>query len=144
MKSRYSFLFFAGALTLLSSLPAWAEEEVRAHLLIELNAAESQQDGCKLSFLALNGHPVGIAQAVFETVIFDAAGQVDRLTLLDFSDLPAARPRVRQFMIADMQCGDIGRILFNGASTCQSPRLGDDACEAGLMLESKTDIEVTG
>jgi len=144
MKSRSFSLFSAAALTVFSGPPALAEEEIGAHLLIELNAAESLESGCKLSFLALNGHPSDIAQAVFEAVIFDAAGQVDRLTLLDFADLPTARPRVRQFMIPNLQCSSIGQILFNGASTCQSTDLKPGACGNGLMLDSKTDIEVAG
>ncbi|HEY9038884.1 MAG TPA: hypothetical protein VIN05_08070 [Roseovarius sp.] len=144
MNFRSFSLFFATALAGFSGVTALAEEEIGAHLLIELNAVESQESGCKLSFLALNGHPADVSQAVFETVVFDAAGQVDRLTLLDFADLPAARPRVRQFMIQGMACGDIGQILFNGASTCEPADLGAAACEDGLMLESKVDIEVAG
>ncbi|MFX0547185.1 hypothetical protein ACEWPL_016745 [Roseovarius sp. S1116L3] len=144
MKFRSFSLFIATALAGFSGPPTLAQDKIGEHLLIELNAVESQESGCKLSFLALNGHPADLSQAVFETVVFDADGQVDRLTLLDFADLPAARPRVRQFMIKGMACGDIGQILFNGASTCGSADLGAAACEAGLMLESKVDIEVAG
>ena len=144
MKFRSFSLILAAALAGFSGVTALAEEEIGEHLLIELNAVESQESGCKLSFLALNGHPADISKAVFETVVFDAAGQVDRLTLLDFAELPAARPRVRQFMIQGMACGDVGQILFNGASTCESADLGPDTCTAALMLESKVHIEVAG
>ncbi|MFD0857409.1 hypothetical protein [Roseovarius aquimarinus] len=130
--------------TMIAAAPAQAEEEIGAHLVIELNAAADQAEGCKLSFLALNGHATDIAGAVFETVLFDAEGQVDRLTLLDFADLPAARPRVRQFVISGMACDDIGQVLFNGASICEAGDLGAGACTEGLELTSRTGIEVTG
>lgn len=121
-----------------------AAQEGAAGLRVELNAAEAGERTCKLSFLIENGHPSDIGQAVFETVIFDAAGQVDRLTLFDFGALPAGRPRVRQFVIQDTTCDDIGQLLFNGADTCEAEGLGPQACTKGLTLESRAGIEVTG
>lgn len=128
----------------LAALPAPAQEEIGERLLIELNAVESHEDGCKLSFLVLNGYPADIDRAVFETVLFDAGGQVDRLTLFDFGALPANRPRVRQFVVPGVDCAGLGRVLFNGAQTCEGAGLDPRACETGLRLESRTDIEVTG
>ncbi|SEK38547.1 hypothetical protein SAMN05421666_1623 [Roseovarius nanhaiticus] len=129
----------------LGSLPAGAQEtDMGAHLMIELNAAESLAEGCKLSFLAFNGHPADIDDVTFEAVLFDAAGQVDQLTLLGFGALPAARPRVRQFVIPGMACDAIGQVLFNGTSVCASASLAPGACTNDLELSSKTDIEVTG
>lgn len=113
-------------------------------LSIELNAATPQDTGCKLSFLVQNTHSAGIASAVFETVIFDAAGQVNRLTLFDFGALPASRPRVRQFVIPGSTCDDISQILFNGAQTCDGSDLPDNACSANLTLATRTKTEVTG
>lgn len=121
-------------------LPAAAQDV--ANLSIELNAAQQQEQGCKLSFVLTNGHPDDISKAVFETVIFDAQGQVSRLTLFDFGTLPAGRPRVRQFVVPGTACEAIGRVLFNGADTCESTVSG--ACTKGLTLSSRTDIEVTG
>jgi hypothetical protein len=121
-----------------------AQEEIGAQLMIELNAAVTQGDACKLSFLVLNGHPADISGAVFETVLFDAAGQVERLTLFDFGALPSARPRVRQFVVPDIACEDLGQILFNGADTCAGDGIDARACETDLRLESRTGIKVTG
>lgn len=112
------------------------------HLSIELNAAQQQEQGCKLSFVVTNAHPEDIAKAVFETVIFDAQGQVSRLTLFDFGALPSARPRVRQFVMPGTACEGIGQVLFNGADTCEGAT--DGACTTGLKLSTRTDIEVTG
>lgn len=120
------------------------EEPPQPHLGIELNAAQSQDSGCKLSFVVVNSHDAEIAKTVFETVIFNADGQVDRLTLFDFGTLPAHRPRVRQFVLTDAPCDDIDQILFNGANTCESTSLDASACTDGIILNSRTDIEVTG
>ncbi|SLN55205.1 hypothetical protein ROJ8625_02758 [Roseivivax jejudonensis] len=124
--------------------PAAAQEDLGARLSIELNAAETDGESCKMSFVVLNGHDSDVAQAVFETVLFDADGQVDRLTLFDFGALPAGRPRVRQFVISGTPCDGLGRVLFNGADRCEAEALDPAACETDIRLESRTDIEVIG
>ncbi|SDY79928.1 hypothetical protein [Citreimonas salinaria] len=124
--------------------PALAQEELGARLSIELNAAETEGEACKMSFVVINGHDSDIAKAVFETVLFNAGGQVDRLTLFDFGALPAGRTRVRQFVIPATPCDGLGRVLFNGADTCEVEALAPGACEADLRLESRTSIDVVG
>ncbi|MFX0546162.1 hypothetical protein ACEWPL_011510 [Roseovarius sp. S1116L3] len=131
-------------IALLSALPAAAEEEVGAAVSIELNAAKTVEGACTLSFLVQSGHDAQIDQAIYETVLFDASGQVDRLTLFDLGSLPPGRPRVRQFSVAGVSCEGIGSILFNGAQTCSGAGLPEGACERGLILSSRTDIEVMG
>ena len=132
------------ALALVATSAAAQDGEPASGLLVELNAAETEEQSCKLSFLIVNDHPSDIDKAVFETVIFDASGQVERLTLFDFGALPAGRPRVRQFVISQTPCDDIGQLLFNGADTCEGDGLGPGACTLDLRLESRTGIEVTG
>jgi hypothetical protein len=125
-------------------LPASAQDDLGARLSIELNQTESRDAGCTLSFLVQNGHPADVTRAVFETVLFDAAGQVERLTLFDFGTLPAGRPRVRQFVVPDAKCEDLGRVLINGAETCEAEGLSADACTRDLRLDSRVGIEVIG
>ena len=110
---------------------------------IELSTAEETGEACKLSFVVTNDHDADIAQAVFETVLFDAAGQVSRLTLLDFQDLPAGRLRVRQFQFPQ-SCADISRVLINGAQTCTAAGLDEGGCAQGLTLSSRTKMELLG
>ena len=120
---------------------AFAQDDA-GHLSIELNAAQSVEQGCKLSFVISNSHLDTIGKAVFETVIFDANGQVSRLTLFDFGALPSGRPRVRQFVVPGASCDGIGQVLFNGAATCDG--LADQGCVKGLSVSSRTKIEVSG
>lgn len=120
-----------------------AETDVPAGLSVELNAQADAEGGCLLTFVVSNTHPQPIDAAVFETVLFDAAGQVDRLTLFDFGTLPAGRPRVRQFQIGGMQCDNLGQVLINGASTCTVEGVASDACGT-LELNSRTGTELIG
>jgi hypothetical protein len=120
------------------------ENDVQNAVLIELNAVKSNDTSCTLSFLALNGHPGPIQKVVYETVLFDSAGQVDRLTLFDFGTLPPGRPRVRQFTVPGVACDGLSRILINGAHTCEAADLPATACEADLILDTRTQIEVIG
>ncbi|WP_324752149.1 hypothetical protein [Roseovarius sp. Pro17] len=132
------------SLALLAALPAMAENEIGEVVSIELNAAKTNDGACTLTFVVLNGHSAQIDHAVYETVLFDASGQVDRLTLFDMGALPAARQRVRQFSVSGVTCEALGSILFNGADTCTGEGLPEAACESGLMLSTRTDIEVKG
>ncbi|ANB33970.1 hypothetical protein A6024_07575 [Rhodovulum sulfidophilum] len=128
---------------LVSSLGA-AAQEAGPHLSIELNAVAPAETGCLISFLARNGYETGIDRAVFETVLIDDKGQVERLTLFDFGALPAGRPRMRQFSVPGLDCGDLGQILINGTTACEAEALDEEACAEGLGLSSRTDVELIG
>lgn len=126
------------------ALGAGASQAQDAGLMIELNALDPTDDGaCQMSFLIENAHPQDITQAVFQAVLFDASGRVDRLTLFDFGALPSGRPRVRQFVVPGLECTALSRVLFNGAETCAGADVAN--CEVGLTLRSRVDTtEVTG
>ncbi len=121
-----------------------AQEETGPRLSIELNATEQVDQSCRMSFLIRNGHEADVESAVFEAVLFDAEGRVDRLTLFDFGTLPAGRPRVRQFLLSNLDCGSLGQVLINGAETCEAGELGEAACTEGLELNSRADVELIG
>ncbi|MCL3883376.1 hypothetical protein [Marivita sp. GX14005] len=129
-------LAFAGA--------AQAQDAPQPRLAVELNAADDGDDACRLSFLVENSLGADLDEAVFETVIFDATGAVDRLTLFDMRDLPEGRPCVRQFLIDGIACTGIGRILINGAQSCSGAGLPEGACTDNLNLSSRTGIELLG
>ncbi|MDA7965254.1 hypothetical protein [Ruegeria sp.] len=115
-----------------------------AGVSIELSAAEVRGQGCLLSFVAENGSAQDITKVVYETVLFGAKGEVALLTLLDFQDLPAGRPRVRQFQFDTVACDQISRILINGAETCDLDGGPADVCIRGLKLKSRLETEMIG
>lgn len=65
------------------------DAESRAAVEIELNAVDANEGSCTLTFMVTNGHAGPIEKVVYETVLFDRAGQLERLTLFDFGTLPA-------------------------------------------------------
>ena len=137
--------FFAACMAACLAGPSSAEEPVAKTpvISIELSSAEESNAACKLSFVVQNGLTSDIDQAVYETVLFDAKGQVSQLTLLDFQDLPAGRLRVRQFQFPT-RCGDISRVLINGAATCTGAGLTQGGCAQNLHLLSRTKMELAG
>ncbi len=138
---RYAWTFFFAALLISAAGRAAAQDPV---LRIELNAAETTEAACRLSFLIENKHATDITQAVYEMVLFNADGSVNQLTLFDFGTLPAARPRVRQFEVSGPSCDGLSRILINGASTCEAGTLGAAVCATSLELRSRTAIALLG
>jgi len=46
--------------------------------------------------------------------------------------------------VTGITCGEMSQVLINGAHTCEAPDLADTACEAGLILATRTDIAVIG
>ena len=61
---------------------------------------------------------------------------------VDFGALPPGKPRLRQFVVPDLQCEALGQILVNGASTCEAEAPG--ACMDGLTVTSRTGVEMLG
>ncbi len=146
VKSIQTFFFAmtligSGSLGLAQDAP---ETAAKPGLQIELNDAADVDGTCRISFLVENRLGAELSGAVFETVLFDASGAVERLTLFDMRDLPAGRPRVRQFQIDGVSCAGIGRILVNGAQTCVGKGVAEGACMDNLNLTSRTDIELLG
>jgi hypothetical protein len=132
---------FAALLSLIAA-PALAQD-VEQKLAVELNAQGSNETGCLLTFMVTNSYAQEIESAVFETVLFTKAGQVDRLTLFDFGSLPAGRPRVRQFQVDGLQCENLGQVLINGASTCKVGGVDNALCNAP-DLSTRTGTEFLG
>ena len=121
-----------------------AADAPAATLSVELNDASPEGSGCRLTFLVENGLATDLTSLSLETVVLTAEGRVEQLTLFDFGTLPADRPRVRQFDLANMTCDAIGQVLINGVTACEGAEVETDACMAGLALSSRTRIELLG
>lgn len=125
------------------SLPAPAEAQEAARqpsLLLDLNALQSSNGGCRLTFVVSNGLPTPIDRAAFEMALFDKEGVVDRLTVLDFRDMPRGKTKVSRFDLSGVKCADISRVLVNQATECQGTNVEANACMTGLRTETRTPI----
>ncbi|PRY23140.1 hypothetical protein CLV78_105192 [Aliiruegeria haliotis] len=143
-----SFRLFALTTVLAGVLPALAQaqsaEDTPRTLHLELNALQDVGGACRLTFMARNGTGMTIEKVVFEAVVFDQSGGVVNLSLFDFRELPADRPRVRQFDLPDRSCESIGQALINGANTCRVDGAESDICDASLSLGSRLSVELLG
>lgn len=132
----------AGSLPVMASAQSTDAPASKLHL--ELNTVQDVNGACRLTFMARNETGTAIDQAVFETVIFDASGGVVSLALFDFRELPADRPRVRQFDLPGMSCSTVGQALINGANTCVVGGSDSDVCDTALSLGSRLEVELLG
>lgn len=123
----------------LATVPAWAEQSAPV-LTLELNAAQPSDKGCRLTFLVNNNLGADLSKAAFEIALFNGAGVVDRLTVLDFKDLPAGKTKVTRFDLAGTDCAKVSRVLINSVTECTGAGVEPAACMRKLKTDTKTGI----
>ncbi|CAM5370453.1 hypothetical protein ATER59S_01565 [Aquamicrobium terrae] len=136
-------LIFSAAVATVSSWGALAQETASpapAALSLELNGAQPSDKGCRLTFVVKNDLGADLSKAAFEIALFNEAGVVDRLTVLDFKDLPAGKTKVVRFDLAGTDCGKISRVLVNSATECAGTGVEPAACMGKLKTDSKAGI----
>ena len=82
-----------------------------------------------------------LSRAAFEIALFNDLGVVDRLTVLDFKELPAGKTKVTRFELANTDCGKITRVLINSATECQGAGIEPAACMQQLTTSTKANVE---
>ena len=124
-------------------LPAAASAQeaaaTQAELRLELNAVQPSDRGCRFTFMATNGLGGELTSVAFELVLFDKAGMVSRMTVVDFKDLPQGKTKVRQFDFPSVDCTALGRVLINDATECAGQGIEPKACIRGLDAVSRAD-----
>lgn len=85
---------------------------------LELNNAQSEGQGCRLTYVATNQSGMDIEEIGYEVAVFDTDGVVDRLLILEFGSLSDGRTKVVQFDLAEASCDGISRLLVNGVAAC--------------------------
>lgn len=128
-----ALLASAGTAGAQSALPSPA-------LVLELNAAQPSDKGCRFTFVVTNNLDAELSKAAFEIALFNEAGVVDRLTVLDFKDLPAGKTKVTRFDLPGTECAKISRVLINHATDCVGPGVEPSACLKSLRTATKSGI----
>ncbi len=129
----------AAAISFLPIASAHSQETAPA-LTLELNAAQPSDKGCRLTFVVNNALGSELSRAAFEIALFNESGVVDRLTVLDFKELPVGKTKVTRFDLAGADCGKISRVLINHATECTGEGVEPAACMRQLKTETKTAI----
>lgn len=119
-----------------------AAEGAKAGIEVELNALAPSQKGCLMTFVARNTLPAAVSKISFELAFFNEKNVVDRITVLDFRDLPVGKKRVRQFDMPGVKCDSITRIIVNDTPVCEGPGPGE--CMQGLTTRSQLSVPFEG
>lgn len=137
MRTFLAIALFATA----SVLPSYAQDEtVSGGLAIELNAVQSVDAGCRVTFLAVNNFDAELVKASVETALFDASGAIERIVTLDFKALSPGKTKVLQFELAGLNCTNLGRVLINDITACEGEGLTPGSCLAGLTTSARPEI----
>jgi hypothetical protein len=119
-----------GAVLLLATLaPALAED-----LHLELNAAESAESRCRLTFVIENKGKIALETLKLDLALFNTEGAVYRRMLVDMAPLRVNKTVVKTFE-ADGDCAQLGAVLVNEVAACQPGEAG--ACQDQLALSSR-------
>lgn len=121
--------------------PEVVQETQTGPLSVELNSLQPSDGGCRLTFVVKNGMDSDLSRAAFELVLFDSEGTVERITVVDFQDLPSTSTKVRQFDFKGTQCDRLGRVLINDTTDCTGDGVERRACLSNLETSTKTSIE---
>lgn len=109
-------------------------------LSLELNGAQPSEKGCRLTFVVNNGLGADLSKAAYEIALFNDSGVVDRLTVLDFKELPAGKTKVVRFDLAGTDCAKVSRALVNNSTECTGAGIEPATCMQRLKTSTKTDI----
>ena len=120
--------------------PGLAQEAPTPRFALELNALQSAEAGCRVSFLATNELGAQLDRAAVELALFDKAGSIDRIVTLDFKDLSAGKTKVLQFQLTGLQCDNLGRVLVNDISACEGTVAPASICLDALETSTRLDI----
>jgi hypothetical protein len=135
--------FAAGVLFSVSgAAQAFAQDAAASKLDVELNALTPSQKGCMMTFVAENNLATPINKVSFELAFFNDKNAVDRITVLDFRDLPQGKKRVRQFDMPNVKCETVTRVLINDTPVCDGPAAGE--CMKGLVTRSQISVPFEG
>lgn len=120
--------------------PTLAQESAAPQLALELNAAQSSERGCRVTFLATNELGAPLDRASVEMALFKGDGAIDRIVTLDFKALSEGKTKVLQFELANLDCADLSRVLINDITACEGAGLAAEACLDGLVPSARPDI----
>ncbi|TCR91921.1 hypothetical protein [Rhizobium sp. BK376] len=137
----------AGVVGAFNVVQACAEDAAAAtaqtqKINVELNALAPSQKGCMMTFVAENDLPTDINKISFELAFFNEKSTVDRVTVLDFRDLPIGKKRVRQFDMPGVKCESVSRIIINDTPVCDGPAAGE--CKKALQTRSQISVPFEG
>ncbi len=125
-------------LAILAMNMAIAEPSNTIHL--ELNKLQPSPDGCQTHLVLHNDRASELQSLKLEFAVFGTDGVVQKSVALPISFLPPGKTRYQAFVLDDLPCGVIGRILLNDVRDCHDRAGPLEECLSGLILNNRTDV----
>jgi hypothetical protein len=109
-------------------------------ITLELNKLVQVENACHAYVVIDNQTSGPLKELTVDAYLFDKAGVILRGLALPFTDVRSGRATVMPFVLPDLPCADVSRILLNKVLTCTS---GDGAAVEGCadMLAVSTRAE---
>src|SRR3954468_1657883 len=107
-----------------------ADETVR----LELNATETAENRCRLTFVIENKSPQNLDSLKLDFAMFNTEGAVYRRIIFDMAPVRTAKTIVKTYAI-DGDCAQLGALLVNDVTACVPGEPA--ACLDGLTLSSR-------
>jgi len=122
------------ALLSLGALFSLAARAAEPNLRLELNALETAENRCRMTFVIENKHPNAVETFKIDLALFNPEGTVYRRMVIDIAPMRPAKTIVKTFA-TDGDCGQLSSLLVNEVSACTP---GDPAtCIDDLALSSR-------
>lgn len=121
-------------LCVLFSMAVKAEEAQDELARLELNATETAENRCRMTFLIENKSGRTIDSLKLDLAMFNTEGVIQRRMIAEMGPVRSKRTNVRTFS-TDGECGQLGAILVNDVSACAP--VEPAACMDGLGLSSR-------
>ncbi|KZK75552.1 hypothetical protein PsW64_05460 [Pseudovibrio sp. W64] len=113
-------------------------------IALQLNKAETTQNGCRVSLLVRNHLKDEINQLALDLVVFDSAGGIADFLSMKTGRLPSGKTRVQQYDLPSSSCADISSLLINDVSQCEgAENVSPASCLDSLNVSSRAAIELT-
>ncbi|WP_346911622.1 hypothetical protein [uncultured Roseibium sp.] len=131
-----TWLFLASCLAMVPAANAQEAETIA----LELNKADTVDGACRVTLVVKNSLTSALDALRLDMVIFDKSGGVAGYAGIDFGAIPQGKTLVRQYNVAQIDCGTIVNLLVNDIRSCERADKVETSCLPHLELKSRTDI----
>ena len=122
------------ALVVLQVLVPLVASAIEGKVLVELNAVETSENGCRLNFVIENKFEQALDSMKLDLVVFGADGAIMRRFITEMAPLRPMKTVVRTFSV-ETECTQISAILVNDVTACVP--IDPNACLDRLELSSR-------
>lgn len=106
-------------------------------LHVELNRLEARDEGCRVHLVLENASPLAYTRYRLDLVVFASDGVIARRVALEAAPLRANKTMVKEFELSGLACADVGRVLLNDVSACESSAVKMDDCVTSTRVSSR-------